>query len=549
MTHSFICPIALIILWLGLSLAAAQAQTLPSWLSAQQVGGLDISSSFDIATDAQGNIYQTGNFIGSLQVGGITISSTCESMYVIKYDAQGTPVWAKHTSHLFPGGTGAVGVGFAVAADAQGNVYVLGIYSGFLAIENEPLICPGYNTRVFLAKYDAAGNFLWVRQAGDDNYNRGMDLAVDNAGNVIISGYYSGTTLFAGNSFTSAGGEDIFLAKYTAQGDLVWVKSAGGPLDDSPLHIKTDISNNIYLIGEFGSSALFGTVGAIGYGGQDGFLAKYSPQGVETWVKTYGGTGRDYVDGIIIEANGEMYLSGGFENTSYMGAQTLASQGGTDGFLLHCDAQGNVLWARNIGGSGNESLGNLVVAPNGTLYSLINFNATLAFGSQILTAVGDDFLVLRHDSIGNVLWAAQGGGTGIKYVTGLVHTGNGKLAIGITFSGNVRFGSNSLTSRGKNDCALLHLQDNMPLSTRAQANNPSLAVYPNPASTQQPLRIELPATAKGTVRLLNTLGQVVRTQPLAVGKAAMSITGLAAGRYVVQVQTATEILTRGVVIE
>jgi hypothetical protein len=118
-------------------------------------------------------------------------------------------------------------IGTAIAVDAAGNVYVTGNYAGTANFGGISRTSAG-NNDVFVAKYNSSGTPQWVRSAGGTGTDYGAGIAVDAAGNVYVTGYYQGTASFGGISSTSAGLYDIFVAEYNSSGILQWVQSAGG---------------------------------------------------------------------------------------------------------------------------------------------------------------------------------------------------------------------------------------------------------------------------------------------------------------------------------
>jgi hypothetical protein len=81
---------------------------------------------------------------------------------------------------------------------------------------------------IFVAKHDSSGQVLWARRAGDSGSDCGNGIAVDYLGNSYVTGFFSGTATFGSVILTGSGGTDVFVAKYDAGGELVWVQKAGG---------------------------------------------------------------------------------------------------------------------------------------------------------------------------------------------------------------------------------------------------------------------------------------------------------------------------------
>ncbi|NBB20587.1 hypothetical protein GVN20_14570 [Runella sp. CRIBMP] len=295
----------------------------------RSAGGPNNDWGNSIALDAAGNAYITGHFQGTATFGTTTVTSTplpFDDILIAKYTTDGNFQWVKSA-----GGTSG-DFGFDIAADSGGNVYVTGTYSGTAFFDGTPLTSEGTND-VFLAKYNTNGGKEWVRSAGGSSIERGQAVAVDGNGNVYISGTFTETARFENKYATSSGVFDIFIAKYTSNGSIQWLRSAGGTNYESCEDIKVDTDGNVYLTGAFHTSAMFGgtTLFSIGY--DDLYAVKYNTNGDFQWVRSAGGLIKDYGQGIAIDTSGNIFVVGNFENKAVYGNQTVTSAG-NDGFVV-----------------------------------------------------------------------------------------------------------------------------------------------------------------------------------------------------------------------
>jgi hypothetical protein len=207
------------------------------WL--QQFNFLDDDRANGITTDSSDNIYISGETSGSLfgnsNVGGI-------DCYVAKYDVNGSQLWVKQF------GTSSEDHSTGVNAEKSGNVYVTGYSSGSLP-GNSNL---GSND-AFVVKYDGSGNQIWVKQFGTSGEDRANGVVTDSTGNVYITGYTKGS--LSGNN--NLGANDAFIAKYNATGTQLWIKQFGTSSDDYAKGISIDASGNTYVTG-YSNGSLFG---------------------------------------------------------------------------------------------------------------------------------------------------------------------------------------------------------------------------------------------------------------------------------------------------
>src|SRR5205085_2314896 len=122
-----------------------------------------------------------------------------------------------------------------IGVDTDGNSYISGGFTSTANFDGLTVSSAG-KTDLFLAKYNAAGAIQWVKRAGgllDDASRGGSRLAVDRAGNFYVHGPFQDGAVFESTVLTSKGGNDVFTAKFNSQGNLLWVRQAGGLGDET----------------------------------------------------------------------------------------------------------------------------------------------------------------------------------------------------------------------------------------------------------------------------------------------------------------------------
>ncbi|RAK68184.1 SBBP repeat-containing protein [Hymenobacter edaphi] len=251
--------------------------------------------------------------------------------------------------------------------------------------------------------------------------------ARDAAGNVYIAGNFIGTTGFGSLSLSSTepyvyyGAGDAFVAKLDAQGNYLWVRSAGGPDGDGIGALAVDAAGNAYVTGVFGYrvtgptpasvSATFGstTLTTTTPAVDNKFVAKLDANGTWLWARRMDtGTSR-----LAVDATGNAYLTGSFNTaTATFGSTTLSNAGtgsyGTSAFLAKLDAAGTWLWAKQVGGTGTNGSRDVATDASGNVYLSGYFQNSVTLGSTTLTAsaAGTAF-VAKLDAAGTYLWARQ----------------------------------------------------------------------------------------------------------------------------------------------
>ncbi len=383
------------------------------------IGGTGNDQGYGVAVDHSGNVYVTGQIDeGGVNFnpggsGGVLTSAGSFDIFVAKYSADGAFVWAKSM-----GGTG-TDIGFGVAVDDSGRVYVTGQFNSTNAIfgpggSGGTLTSVG-NYDVFLAKYDSDGTFLWAKNMGGTGVDQPWKVAVDSAGNAYIVGYFAAVGADfnlggSGGALTSGGNTDVFLAKYDPNGVFLWAKSIGGPGADQGWGVAVDGAGSVYITGYFAvSGADFNRGGSGGAltssGGNDIFLVKYDLNGVFVWAKSMGGTGADIGRGVGVDGVGNVYVTGVFSangadfNRGGSGG-ALISAGANDIFVAKFDIGGTFSWAKSMGGSGGDIGTAVAVDANDNVYATgyfagqgAEFNRGGNDGAISSAGVNDVFLV------------------------------------------------------------------------------------------------------------------------------------------------------------
>jgi photosystem II stability/assembly factor-like uncharacterized protein len=352
----------------------------------------------------------------------------------------------------------------STATDASGNVYVTGYFNNSIILRGTTLTSSGADD-IFLAKYDAAGNLLWARRAGGTSSDRATAIAVSDS-DVYITGTFYGTASFntpasvGTYEVTSAGGSDIFVAKYTDAGEIQWARRAGGANQDSGNGITT-LGTDVYVSGTFESTANFNTPSNTGSnsitsdGEKDIFIAKFSSSGNYQWAKRAGGPNSELSNKMVATAS-HIYLTGSFSGTvnfntpSSTSSNVLTSIGGSDIFLAKYNPSGTVEWIKRGGGLGDDT-GYGITASETDIYltgyfsATANFNTPSATGSNELTSAGEyDLFVAKYNFSGDVQWLKRAGGTGTDAGVGIGVSGSNVYLTGV-FSVNANFNTPSAT--------------------------------------------------------------------------------------------------------
>jgi hypothetical protein len=256
-------------------------------------GGSYGDDGLGVATDGSGNVFVVGLFWRTVDFdpgGGdphTTKGPWFPDAFLSKFDSWGNFEWARTWGGRRPD------YGFGVAADGSGSVYVTGYFcetADFDPGGGDPHTSNG-DADVFLSKFDASGNFEWVRTWGGARDDGGRGVAADGSGNVCVTGFFNASVDFdpdGGDSYTSNGELDAFLSRFDSSGNFEWVRTWGGLLDDYSNALAFDSVGNVYSMGVFGATVDFSPTGPpcnedpdehVSNGYSDAFLVKYLPDG------------------------------------------------------------------------------------------------------------------------------------------------------------------------------------------------------------------------------------------------------------------------------
>jgi hypothetical protein len=355
----------------------------------------------------------------------------------------------------------------AEAVDPSGNIFITGSFSGTVPFGATSLTSSGQRD-IFVAKLDRTGGVLWASRMGshntppfpDDDFGRG--LALDPAGDPIVTGFFSGSGDFGSNTLTSSGERDIFVEKLDhATGHVLWANSFGGTGDDLGQSVAIDLQGNAYITGSYQDGASFGPGGVLkapDSSSTDIFVTKLNSAGTVLWAQSLGGSGTNSGYGIAVDSGSNVYVTGNFTGVAPFGPMTLTSAGDSDVFVTRLNPAGSVVWAISEGGLGHDDGTAIALDTAGNIYTTGDYIGSANFGTKMLTSAGQsDVYVQRLDPSGNVVWAKSFGGTGFDAGFGIAVDGAGNIYNTGVFQGTAQFGSASITSHGDYDVYLTKL--------------------------------------------------------------------------------------------
>ncbi len=402
------------------------------WAKSFGGAGNDFVNSMSI--DADGNVYTVGSSFGLVDfdpgVGTENLTGKNVDIFISKLDASGNYVWAKVI-----GGTNVENAGFSTL-DNDGNLIVGGTIIGEMN-EATGEVTAVFKYTSFVCKIDPSGNFLWIKTFEATSFSDLFFNAADvsSTGNIYLTGSFQGTKDFdpsaASSTLTSSGNNapDLFICKLDASGNFVWAKSLGNDNYESVSSLVVDDIENVFITGQFGGSVDFDPSTAVfelsstyyiaPIVGNTAFIAKYDKTGSFIWAKSIDGK-ETLGKALAVDNVGNVYAGGTFQEKCDVNpgidVDERISAGGIDSYLCKLGSDGAFLWAKTVGGSGNDyadAINSLDLDANGEIYASGSFRSGWfpAGSNTFLNAYGiTDVFVMKLQANGEVAWAEQVGG-------------------------------------------------------------------------------------------------------------------------------------------
>jgi len=479
-----------------------------------------LSENFAISQqiDNSSNIYLMGFFYGTSDfnpgVGVVNITANSTDLFIAKYDSGGSLLWVKNL-----GGAQASFLANLSTSndnlkiDSHKNLYIMGLLYQMADFDPGVGVANlGTNNSTwipYMAKYDSAGNYLWANTIGNATTNftgiNYTDMNVDNTGNIYTAGFFDGTVDFdpgAGlASVSSAGGRDMFFAKYNTNGGYLWVKNMGASGADQIFNINLYKTEGVYITGSFSGTVDFNpsvNTNTLTGVANSKFFAKYDTAGNYVWTENMGNN----IDRTYVFSNnqGTIYLTGAFSNTI-----DLDPSSGTANFVAY-PSWANLFFAKynNCASAPNQ--------PNAIMGSTLNCQGTLHTYSAAAVSSADSYT-----------WTLPNGWSGSSNVDSIIAT------VGVS-SGTIYVTANNACGTSAPQLITVTVT----ICTGINEERKSIVQYfPNPTNGLFTLDTEEPSL----VTIYNTLGDIIYSQQLNFGKNELSLLNQSSGVFIVNVQT------------
>ena len=471
------------------------------------------------------------------------------------------------------GGKGNYDSNVDLARDIQGNIYIVGDFSGTKNFGAYTLIATGFS-EVFVAKFDPTGNCSWAVKAGanfssayaggitisgsqlyvtgkfTNNINCGgviqsttglfdafimkLDPASgactwlnkaggtyddqcnavtpENGGGILVCGTFADVATFGSQSLSSGSinNFDMFLAKYNPDGTCSWAKKAGGPTDDKANSVKQLPGGAIFMTGYFQGTASFGTINVTSVFNYDFFLAKYDLNGNIVWVQPGGGNGNDFGSSIGTDANSNVLVTGFIGDTATFGTATVFDNEYGSIIVAKYNNAGALQWIKTAGSFVDDTGFDIATDAGGSSYVTGYVSGNANFGGNSLTGVqSHDAFIVKYDPSGVVKWVAKIGSTGFDRGKSVVNDASGYCYVAGDFTGTVTIGATQLTANPGEWSVYLARVGGGTVGLKDDTKESMFSMFPNPAKEQLSLNLSKIKDAVFTIDVLSIEGKMI----------------------------------------
>lgn len=492
-----------------------QSQT---WAWASAPTGSGNTECVAVANDPSGNSFVTGNINSgaNLVFGSTTLTTSGQKTFIAKYDPIGNALWARSS-----GGSNMSEIGWAVAADVNGNSFITGYFgSGTISFGSTTFTNTGSGNigDAFLVKYDPNGNVLWARQIAGTGNEVGRGVCTDGSGNVIVSGNFSSPTIVVGTfTLTNTAIQTAYIIKYDMNGNVIWAKQSTSGGADVPYSVCADLNGNIIAAGSFDSfTTAFGafTVTNLSTASpkEDMFIVKYSPTGIVLWASNASSsTQHDRAYFVDADASGNTYVTGYYN--------AFVSSMNCSGFLSKYSPTGSLLWTKytsvGLGGSYGNIGYTLKTYTNGVWVGGAMSGSSISLGTTTVSVPSyiDPVYLAHYDQNGNVM-----------YATAILSGGDDNFGVSVDINCNVivasdfqpssyAIGTNTIVNTGGESIFIAKLNYGCTTGIGIEQLNSETSnfyLYPNPTSDN--LRIKTNSNINSEIQITNQIGQMVLKQ-------------------------------------
>ncbi len=379
------------------------AQTASSnWV--KTFGGQSEESFNAVARSSDGGFFAGGG--SSSKDGELSGNHGSADAWVVKVDANGNKVWQK-----VYGGSGAESVSGIVATQDGGC-----IFSATTTSRDQQVITNLGSTNIWLVRLDASGNIVWQKTFGTSNIDLAHAITASTDGKYIVAGATTKTVSYGFND------DDFYAVKFDGSGNIVWEKTIVNTSSyrDRVYGITASPDGGCVLAGEtMPNTTESGSANAY----NDALLVKLDGAGNEQWQTIIKGSRSEQAQSITTSKDGGYIVAG---HSQSVDGDMAFNTGQTDYWVAKVDQNGNKLWVKMYGGSGQDEAHSIVSDPDG--YIIAGSSNSSHAGLEPSNGA-NDFWIIKINEAGNMLWQKSAGGSKHDRAYDLTKTNEGDIIV------------------------------------------------------------------------------------------------------------------------
>jgi hypothetical protein len=391
------------------------------WADAASVGGDDHATG--VAVDSTGavrvsfdSVFPTGSFVNASW-----------------FEASGDPITVLDDVTFLQGGAG-VARSSAAAVDSQDKLVIVGGLAGITGYEpsDETYAVSQGGMDCLIAKVGVS--FDWARVLGGAGYSECAGVAIGAGDEIFVVGTFSGTVQADGVTLTSAGGEDIFVVRYSPAGTALQAWTFGDAFRQRAHAAGRDASGAIYVLGD--------DEGEGSQGGGDVLLLKLRPDTGEMTVRRHGSGSVEHGRALWVMPDGGVAMTGSFYGTLNLGGAVLGHEFLNEGrFVAVFDKDGQHVMSRGFYSDDLIDLTSVVVDAAGNTFVGGEFYYAFEVAGEYRRSIGGtDAFVAKVDPGGEVMWIQDIRSAENQGVGAMTLSPNGNLVVAGYTSGAIILG-------------------------------------------------------------------------------------------------------------
>jgi hypothetical protein len=322
--------------------------------------------------------------------------------------------------------------------DKDGSTYLAGNFTASTKLNENSTKLTGDNN-IFISKFNAKAENVWLRQIKCNDYCYISSISTDLSGSIYTCGNFKGEINTGEQTLISGKSKNAFIIKMDNKGDFVWSKQINGKFSNNKLFLKNDSEDNLIFAGSFTGILNIDSTTCQSKYFTDILIAKFNDKGELITLKVFEGKANDLINDIAINNKNEIFLTGSFEKELTVSDNVLKSQGRKDAFLIKLNNKLQVIFSKQIGGIYDDYGQNISIDSKDNILLAGSFSDEIQLDKEnylISNGLLDVFLI-KYDNNCKIIWAESFGGFSNDYQSSIAINASNNIYLAGTFRGEI----------------------------------------------------------------------------------------------------------------